>query len=425
MRALAIAALVAGCSDQVGTIQLGLTNAPGSTLLDTVSLLRVTLTNPRQVIEAPRTERGFDLAFELEAADETGALIVEGLDDGGALVAAGQSPSFPVSAIDARIVVYMATPMSIGLAPNGLGTPRKDVSGARLSYGAILAGGADAADVPSSAIAVYNSFDHSLAGGMPMPGPRRGVTLATDSTPNVFVFGGSGPEGPTGTLWLFNTGIAPAGAYQILSDQPATSRTGETAVAVGPSHFLITGTPPLELQLGQLAARTDLAALPRSSASQTGSDGVVTALFAGAEGVIRYRADAFETVSADPRPGASVVALADNRFLVIGGETRDALVVDAITGVVTTLPNALAVVRQAASAAATARHVVISGGVAMDGTPHADAEVLDANTLAPLASLPARERTAGFAIAFPNDQIMIGGGTAASGDLELFTPPPP
>lgn len=109
----------------------------------------------------------------------------------------------------------------------------------------------------------------------------------------------------------------------------------------------------------------------------------------------------------------------------IGGETRDALVVDAITGVVTTLPNALAVVRQAASAAATARHVVISGGVAMDGTPHADAEVLDANTLAPLASLPARERTAGFAIAFPNDQIMIGGGTAASGDLELFTPPPP
>ena len=357
MRALVIAALVAGCSDQLGTIQLGLTTAPESTVLDGVSQLRVTLTNPPQVVEAPRTERGFDLAFELDATDgETGALIIEGLDDGGALVAVGQSPSFPVAAINARIVVYMASPMSIALAPSGLGAARKDVSGSRMSYGAILAGGADAADAPSSAIALYNSFDHSIAGGLPMPGPRRGVTIASSTSARVFLFGGTGPEGPTGTLWLFDTGVAPAGAYQILDDQPATSRTGETAAAIGPERYLFTGAPPLELQLGALGPRTDAPALPPRSASLVGTDGVATALFVGAQGVIRFRADMFETLWSEPRDGASVVALADNRFLVIGGETRDALVVDAITGLVTTVPNALAVVRKDAAAAATGRH---------------------------------------------------------------------
>ena len=63
--------------------------------------------------------------------------------------------------------------------------------------------------------------------------------------------------------------------------------------------------------------------------------------------------------------------------------------------------------------------------VALDDTSHADAEVLDATTLAPLATVPARARTAGFAIPFPNDQVLIGGGTAATSELELFTPPVP
>lgn len=427
---LALLALAA-CADQVGTVQLGLTTAPGSTVLDGATLLRVTLTNPRQVIEAPRTASGFNLAFELEAGGETGELIVEGFDDAGALVAVGQSPPFPVAAINARIVVYMAAPMSIALAPNGLGAPRKDVSASRLTYGAVIAGGADAADAPSSAIAIYNSYDHTFVGGVAMPGPRRGVTLASNSSTNVFVFGGTGPEGATGTLWLFDTGVAPSGAYQVLDDQPSTARSGAIAVPIGSEHYVITGSPPLELEQGSLSVRVDIPTLPPAGASLLATDGLPTALFAGAGGLVRYRDGVFDTLSTEPRVGASVIALADNRFVVLGGGpaqdtlTRDALVIDAITGVATTIPNALATARRDAAAAITPRHLVISGGVAMDGTPRADAEVLDATTLAPLATVPARERTAGFAIAFPNDQILFGGGTAPSGELELFTPPPP
>jgi hypothetical protein len=428
---LALLALLAGCADQVGIISLGLTTAPDSTVLDSATLLRLTLTNPPQVLETPRTANGFNLVLELEAGGETGELVVEAFDDAGTLVAVGQSPPFPVAAINARIVVYMATPMSIALAPNGLGTPRKEVSASRLSYGAVLGGGADAADAPSSAIAIYNAYDHSFVGGIEMPAPRRGVTLASNTSTNVFVFGGAGPEGPAGTLWLFDTSIAPNGAYQVLDDQPSTARSGALAVPIGSEHYLISGTPPLELELGTLSVRVDVPALPPAGASMVTSDGLPTALFAGPAGLTRYRDGAFETLSTEPRVGASVIALADNRFVVLGGGpaldmlTRDALAIDAISGVVTVIPNALATPRRDAAAAITERHLVISGGVAMDGTPRADAEVLDAATLAPLTTLPARERTAGFAIAFPNDQILIGGGTAASGELELFTPPPP
>jgi hypothetical protein len=428
--ALGLLALAA-CSDQVGTIQLGLTTAPGSAVLDTATLLRLTLTNPPQVLEAPRTENGFNLVLELEAGGETGALIVEAFDDAGSPVAVGQSPPFPVAAINARIVVYMAPPMSIALAPTGLGSPRKEVSASRMTYGAVLAGGADPADAPSSAIAIYNSYDHSFVGGMPMPAARRGVTLASNTSTNVFVYGGTGPEGPAGTLWLFDTSVAPNGAYQVLDDQPGSARSGAIAVPIGTEHYLITGTPPLELELGTLSVRVDVPALPPAGASLVSTDGVPTALFVGSAGIIRYRDGVFETISVEPRVGASVIALADNRFVVLGGGptgdmlTRDGLAIDAISGVVTTIPNLLATARRDAAAAITDRHLVISGGVAMDGTPRADAEVLDATTLAPLATLPARERTAGFAIAFPNDQILIGGGVAASSELELFTPPPP
>jgi hypothetical protein len=51
--------------------------------------------------------------------------------------------------------------------------------------------------------------------------------------------------------------------------------------------------------------------------------------------------------------------------------------------------------------------------------------VFDATTLVALDAGDVVPRTAPFAFALPNDQILIGGGGELTDALELFTPPPP
>src|SRR5262245_42534191 len=68
------------CSGESGTLAVTLTTAPGSTLLDAVQTLELTVTNPRKVFTAERTSAGFSLALELEATGEAASLLVRGLD---------------------------------------------------------------------------------------------------------------------------------------------------------------------------------------------------------------------------------------------------------------------------------------------------------------------------------------------------------
>jgi len=420
---------MAACTGTTGTVKLDLTTAPGSRVLDAVDQLRLTITNPHQVIEARRTAAGFDLALDLDASGVTGALIIEGFDAGGALVACGQSPRFPIAAINAHIVVYMAAPRSIGLAPVTLDAPRSEVSGSALEYGAVLAGGRDPGGAPSAAILIYNAYDHARAIGAAMPAPRAGVAVGTGSGGGVYLFGGAGPDGnPTGTLWRFDTTVPPSGVYITLPVAAGFARADQLMVPVGPERFLITGAPPLALELGTVTARTDLPALPAAGATAIAADGTPAAIFAGAE-LVRYRQGTFDTLRAGGRTNATAATLPDGRVVVIGGgepaPSRDALVIDGATGAVTVIPGALATARSRPSLAATSRYLVIAGGTDPDGAPVATAEVLDAHTLAPITTLPILARTGAFAVALPTEQVLLAGGTPATAALELFTPEPP
>jgi hypothetical protein len=417
------------CTGTTGTVTLDLATSPGSRVLDAVDRIRLTITNPHQVIEAGRTAAGFDLALDLDASGVSGALIVEGFDAGGSLVACGQSPRFPVAAITAHIVVYMAAPRSVELAPVTLGAPRSEVSGTALDYGVVLAGGRDPGGAPSTAIAIYNAYDHSLVTGIPLPAPRAGVALGTGNGGGVYLFGGAGPDGkPTGTLWRFDTTVPPNGAYTTLTEQAGFARTDQLIVPTGAEHFLITGTPVLGLDVGMLAARTDIATLPATGAAVVLADGMPAAIFAGAQ-LVRFRQGAFDTLAGGGRSNATAATLSDGRVVVIGGGdpalSRDALVIDVATGVITVIPDAIATARSQPSLAATSRHLVVAGGTDLAGAPIATAEVLDGKTLAPIATLPILARTGTFAVALPTDQILLAGGTPAASELELFTPEPP
>lgn len=418
LAALALAA----CTGTVGTVDVSLTTAPGSTVLDAVQRLRLTLTEPRQVVEAERGAGGFALALELDAADRAGAVIVEGFDAAGALVACGQSPVFPVSAINSRVAVYVAAPDTIAASPAALAAARSEVAATALDYGAVLAGGREASG-PTSALAIYNAYDHSLISGLALPAPRAGLALATAPAGRIYLFGGTGPDGaPTGTLWRFETTVAPSGAYTAISDDAGFARTGQLAVPIAAERYLITGAPALDVAGAAPTARGERAGLPAVGARGT-ADGAPFAIFGGAP-IVRYRDGAFTELAGDAPVGAAAVTLPDGRVALVGGATRDALIVDG-AGAITPVAAALSVARRGPTVAATRRHVLVIGGLDDAGAPIASADLLDAATLAPRAVLPILPRAGGFAIALPNDQILFGGGAPALPTLELFTPAPP
>jgi hypothetical protein len=307
---------------------------------------------------------------------------------------------------------------------------RGDVSGAALPFGAVFAGGVDEFDNPTDGIAIYNAYDHSLLAGKPLPAPRDHMAIGVGPSGGVFLYGGNDlTHTETGSYLLFDTTIAPNGSYTNFGDSAGPARAGEVAVAIGTDHFLVTGAPPIELTNNIVTTRADIAALPPVAASFTDQDGVTTAIFAGPDGIIRFRNNRFDTLSTTPRVAAGIAPLFGGRVLIAGGGTSLAalessgLLVDVASGEITVLPGLLPEPRANPGVAATSRHVVIAGGTAAGG-PVARAEIFDAITLAPIGALPAAARERPLAIALTNGQVLLGGGFQRTDALELFTPPP-
>ncbi|MDX2090660.1 MAG: hypothetical protein SFX73_22565 [Kofleriaceae bacterium] len=427
-RTLALAALLGACDGTSGTINLDLTTAPGSTVLDNVERLRLSVSNPWSVFETPRgADGGFDLAVDVEAG-VSAALIVEGFDASGDLVATGMSPEVAFAPTNARLVIYVAPPMSVAAAPMTLSPPRAGVSIDALTYGAVFAGGEEAPDAPSDKLQIYNAYDHSLVAGLPVPMPRTGVAVG-GAPSSVYLFGGTEAEGETsGELTRFDTTVSPNGAYQALGETPSLARTGERMVRIAAETFLVTGSPPILVDNFTLSARTDLATLPTVGAARP--DGSAAIFVGGDTGLVRFRNNTFDALPGEvARQRAAITVLPSEQFLVVGGGPVDAplrsvLLVDAATGMVMSRPDTLAVGRYAPAVAATPRHVVVAGGVDASGAPIATAEILDATTLERVATLPIAPRVGTAAIALPTHQVLIGGGIDANELLELFTPPP-
>ncbi|MGE5180539.1 MAG: hypothetical protein ACM31C_00685 [Acidobacteriota bacterium] len=417
-----LAAVLAACNGTSGTLAVSLATAPGSTVLDSADTLELILTNPHRVTTAHRGSGGFSIELDLPATNTTSSLIVDAFDASGALVATGASPAFPLGAIDAKVVIYMAAPDSIAAAPIALAPARSDVGTGTLAYGALFAGGRDASGAASDAVAIYNTYDHSLVAGMALPAARAGLVVGIGANDIAYLFGGSDASGAaTDTLWRFDTNIAPNGAYVDYGDKAGFARADQLALPLGSDTFLVTGAPPAELSGldGSLAPRSELAALPAAGATVLGTDGTVTTILAGAAGIVRFRTDMFDTLAAADQTGAAVTALPGGRVLVACG-AGGGVVVDAATGGMQ--PVAIPMTpRTGCALAATSRHLLVVGG--------ATAELYDATSLAYSMTIPlVAARTSARAVPLPNDQILIASGVDASGapvdTLELFTPEP-
>ena len=421
--------LFGACTAKTGTISLVLVTAPGSTLLDGVASLHIIATNPRHEVDATRDATGFDLAFELPADGSSGALIVDGYDAAGTLIATGASPAFPIAALDARVAIYMAPPRSLLASPAVLATPVSNLATGVLTYGAIFAGGRDAAGAPTTTVAIYNAFDHSLTAGLAMPAARAGQALGVGQGGTVYLFGGADAAGaPTGNLWRFDTTVAPTGAYVDLGDHPDLARVDQRLVLTGVDQLVLTGAPVVELAaLGTTVAnRTSPASLPAAGAGLTTQDGVTSAIFAEPTQLVRFRTDVVDNLPTAVPPDPLATALPPND-VVVAGSTTQLMKVDATSGAITTA-GAIATPRRDAALAATARYIIVAGGTDASGALVGTAEVFDP-ALAPVVTLPlVVPRTKASALPLPNGQILIVGGVDGSGapiaTIELFTPDP-
>lgn len=430
MKALA-AATLAACASPGATLDVALAVAPGSHLLDDVQTLRLVITNPHRVTTATRDNGRFSVSIIVEATGASTSMIVDGLDAAGTVIATGASPAFPLGTVDTHVTIYMSAPNAIAAAPVQLAAARDQLGVAALSYGAIIAGGRARDGAPSDAVAIYNVFDHSLATGVVMPGPRTGIAVAGEGARYVYFVGGRDASGmPTGTVWRFDTDAAPNGAVDDWGDR-GFARAGQTALPIGDGHFLISGTPAVDLSASDatVTARPDIAALPPSSAAVTGGDGGAVAIFVDGNAVTRFRNNAFDAVDAPAakRDGANVVGLPGGKVAIVCGD-GDAVRLDPVTGqseIFAAVPSSR---RTGCAVAATSRHIVIAGGTAIaTGSIATTAEIYDATTLAPVATVPlVVPRTGAQAIALPNDQILISSGldatSAPTAVLELFTP---
>jgi hypothetical protein len=433
MRRIAILLALAACNASTGTLTLDLAVAPGSDLLANIDRLRLTLTNPAAAFEATRTANGLDLAFEIEAVQSDGLMYVEAFDANDALFAVGQSPPFPLAGSDGNVVIYVAPPYSILQAPSDLLPARMRVSGASVIYGAVLAGGVEASGAPSTSMAIYNIYDHTISYGENIPVARGGVTLAANDTAGVYVLGGTDENSaPTSNLYRFQTNIAPRGVYSDLGVHPGLESSQQSAIKLGPDLFFVTGPQPALIEESTITPVTGLADVSARATAVTTGTGETLVAFLRESAVVFYAADGelvevtLPTMDAELER-ALVVGPTPGTVVVLGGNTRDLYVVDLAARTAVLSPNVLSSARRFPTVAITSRHILVANGYDEQSELLANADILDATTLELLRTVPLARRTNTVALAMSNDQILITGGEASgeppTGLVELFTPP--
>jgi hypothetical protein len=413
--------------------------APNSTLMDSVAKIRMTLTQPRKVVEAEREAGGgFDLSLEVTVDGGNSALLLEGFDENERLIAYGSSPPFAVNPTDASLSIYLAPPLSMGEAPARLTLGRSEIGVATLPYGAVFVGGRDNGNTPRAELEIYNAYNHSLVRGLDLPAARAGAAVGTVVDGRTFIVGGKNADGTVASGgWQFNTTVPPSGAYaDILST--AAAREAQRMVPISTGRFLITGSAPAELDaVVNTVTPLDLGTptLPAEMVTVVAGAEII-AIGAGAQ-VVRYRGGVFDQLSIPQalRNRHAVVATADGQVAVIGGAlgtelTADVVKIDPVSGAGTVLPGVLSTPRTRAAVARAGSYIVVAGGVSGDGEVLGDAELLDATTLANVGIIPlVGPRLGSEAVSLPNGQVLLVGGIAGNGlptpILELFTGEPP
>ena len=289
----------------------------------------------------------------------------------------------------------------------------------------------------SSAVTVYNVYNHDFQIGKELPLARAQIAIFPGARNRIYLFGGTNSSGNAlATATGFNTAVAPAGSYFELTSADSLARSGATAASIGPDLGIVgDGTAVVIDGLAQKAT-----AIPDAfilNGTLTRSKNIVLAVGAGTgtTGAARVNSQSATELGAPPqaqRTGHRAVALSGDDVLIVGGSvdgiaSPDGLRYLAASEEFTIITDLLPIGRNQPAVAVTDRYIIVAGGIDQNGDIYPSVDVIRVSDLSNVATLDLTvPRTDAHAIPLANGQVLIVGGRDLNGDpiaiLELFTP---
>ncbi|HEY2746005.1 MAG TPA: hypothetical protein VGL86_15325 [Polyangia bacterium] len=467
LAALSLLAITA-CGGKSGTLTLSIVVSPGDDPFADASDVRFTVgTSGNHVTTVPVSMGHFTYKVSFKPDDSTGPVLVEALDNTGAVIAHGQTPSLLLSAIDqGPIAVWVGRPGRVAPAAAMLPTPLAETASTYVpGLGVLYAGGRDNTGAATANTAVYDVFTHQIIQTAAMEQARAGgVAAAVTGGVQSVVYGGATASGfgnasaVNGTIELFDPTVG-LGVWAALPIDTFPPRGYPTKIVLSSGGIVVSGgldnngnalasagliNPMGSVMLSTLASPMVAARVGHAGAAATFPDGTGAIIFGGlppgvtgvpvAERLIGQGFYIYDVGAEENRVNATATTMPNGDVLILGGKTAagaqaSGLVITptAPAPTVTPLPSALSVAREGHTASLTGNDLVVCGGADATGTLQATCDILDGMTYAIRSTVPlATARRGASSEVMETSLVVIAGGIGSDGaplaSMEIYTP---
>ena len=471
MKRIVLAALslmaIAACGGKSGTLTLSIVVSPGDDPFTDAASVRFTVgTSGNHITTVPVSMGHFTYSVSFKPDDSTGPVLVEALDNSGAVIAHGQTPILQLSAVDqGPIAVWVGRPGRVAPAAAALPVPITEISSTYVGgLGVLYAGGRDNTAAATANTNVYDVFTHAIISTAAMEKARAGGVAAwIPGGVQAVVYGGATASGfgnasaVDGTIELFDPTVG-LGVWASLPIDAFPARGYPTKIVLGSGAIIVSGgedatgtalssagliNPMGAVMLTTLASPMAAARIGHAGAAATFPDGAGAVIFGGlpagatgpvAERLIGQGFAAYDVGTQDNRVNATATTMPNGDVLVLGGKTASGAQASGLvitptvpSATVTPLPAALSVAREGHTASLTGTDLVVCGGADATGSLQASCDILDGTTYAIKATVPlATARRGASSEVMETNLVVIAGGTGSDGaplaSMEIYTP---
>ncbi len=467
LAALSLLAITA-CGGKSGTLTLSIVVSPGDDPFADAASARITVgTSGNHITTVPVSMGHFTYKVSFKPDNSTGPVLVEALDNSGAVIAHGQTPNLLLDAVDqGPIAVWVGRPGRVAPAAAMLATALTETASTYIpGLGILYAGGRDNTAAPTANTEIYDVFTQQIIQTAAMEQARAGgVAAALPGGVQSVVYGGSTASGfgnastTNGTIELFDPTVG-LGVWAALPIDTFPPRAYPTKIVLSSGGIVVSGgvdnngnalssagliNPMGAVMLSTLASPMAAGRVGHAAAAATFPDGAGAILFGGlpagvtgmpvAERLLGQGFSPYDVGAQENRINATATTMPNGDVLILGGKTSAGaqasgivLTPTAPSATVTPLPAALSVAREGHTASLTGNDLVVCGGADATGTLQPTCDILDGMTYAIKATVPlATARRGASAEVMETSLVVIAGGIGVDGaptaSMEIYTP---